>query len=130
MSNVAPCVPVKTATTLPLAAAAARLRRRPGRPRKHPQKATTVVTLPVTSPASAREQKPTPRPSVRETSVPPRLLGVRAAGAYLDVSPWTVRNMLRDGRLCPVRVPGLTRVLVDRHDLDRLIEAWKLGASA
>jgi len=57
--------------------------------------------------------------------LPPRLLGVRAAGAYLGISPFTVRNMIRDGRLHVVRVPGLTRVLIDRLDLDQLIEGWK-----
>jgi len=33
--------------------------------------------------------------------------------------------MIRDGRLQNVSVPGLTRVLVDRLDLDSLIETWK-----
>lgn len=35
--------------------------------------------------------------------------------------------MVRDGRLHAVPVPGLKRILVDRVDLDRLIEAWKVS---
>jgi excisionase family DNA binding protein len=61
-------------------------------------------------------------------SVSPRLLGIRDAARYLGVSPFTIRNMLRDKRLLPVAVPGLARVLLDVRDLDVLIEAWKSRA--
>jgi excisionase family DNA binding protein len=131
MPNVAPCESIKSATTPPLAAAATRLRRRPGRPRKNPQKTPPVVTLQSRHPLQVRAiAAPVVRPSVRQTSGLCRLLGVRAAGQYLGVSPYTIRNMIRDGRLCPVRMPGLARVLVDRLDLDQLIEAWKAPATA
>lgn len=121
MSITAPCEPPKSATTRPLAAAAARLRGQPGRPRKHPRPVTSSVTLGATQ----RQQEPISRPLVQHTGVPPRLLGVREAGDYLGVSRFTIRNMIRDGRLHPVSVPGLKRALVDRHDLDALIESWK-----
>lgn len=122
---MAPHEQAESAATLPLAAAAERLRGRPGRPRTRPE-CPQRSHVAVTSPSQVRVvQRSEPSPPVTQTSVPPRLLGVREAGTYLGVSFWTVRNMLRDGRLCPVRVPGLVRVLVDRLDLDRLIEGWK-----
>lgn len=117
-------------STLPLAAASVRLRgraaqsrsqsRRVEQPRKSvPQKANLRTLL---------------RPQVCETSdqasssvtISPRLLGVRDAGHYLGVSPFTVRNMVKDKRLLAVHVPGLARILIDIHDLDALIEGWKV----
>ncbi len=117
----------------PLAQASERLRdkpgfpKRPGRPRVHPEHGH----VPVTSPSRTRmDSGPEPRPLVPQASVPvvlPRLLGVREAGAYLGISPFTIRNMVRDGRLPVVHVPGLTRVLLDIKDLDGLVDAWKRG---
>jgi excisionase family DNA binding protein len=124
----APYEPPKSATTPPLAAAAARLRRRPGRPRKHPQPVTFPVTLRTAKqndPKNRHVARSEARSPVHQTSVPPRLLGVRAAGEYLGVSRFTIRNMLRDTRLRAVVVPGVNRVLVDRVELDLLIEGWK-----
>ena len=62
--------------------------------------------------------------------VPPRLLDLEGAAAYLAVSPWTVRDLEAAGTLHRVRVPmpnggELRKLLFDRADLDRLIEAWK-----
>lgn len=56
---------------------------------------------------------------------PPRLVDLHEAGAYLSLSYWTVRDLVFAGKLPTVRVPGVRRILIDRHDLDRLIEAWK-----
>jgi hypothetical protein len=55
---------------------------------------------------------------------------VTAAGVYLGVSPWTIRDLLANGTLRRVLIPmpggrDMRRVLVDRDDLDRLIAAWK-----
>lgn len=60
----------------------------------------------------------------------PRLLDLRARAAYLGVSEWTVRDLDAAGVLRRVRVPlangaELRKLLFDRADLDRLIEAWK-----
>lgn len=93
---------------LPLASAAERLRGKPGRPRKKP----------VASPAEAMHQAA-------------RLLDVEAGAAYLGgISTWTMRDLIDNGTVPRVRVPmpgggELRRILVDREDLDRLIEAWK-----
>jgi excisionase family DNA binding protein len=60
----------------------------------------------------------------------PRLLALKEAAAYLGVSTWTIRAYLADGRLQRVRLPGrgggeLERLLLDRGDLDALIEEGK-----
>jgi excisionase family DNA binding protein len=59
-----------------------------------------------------------------------RLLSVYEAADHLGVSHWTVRDMLHAGTLKPVRLPlgagrELRRILVDRRDLDDLIERSK-----
>jgi hypothetical protein len=109
---------------LPLAAAAARLRRPPGRPRKSPR------VLAPAGPESARPGAPA-RPEGAE-ALAPRLLDLAATAAYLGVSPWTVRDLAWAGTLRRVRVPlanhgELRKLLFDRQDLDRLIEIWKAG---
>jgi Helix-turn-helix domain len=77
------------------------------------------------------------RGSERGTWVPltviPRLLDLEAAARYLGVSPWTVRDLEAAGVLRRVRVPlsggrELRKLLFDKADLDRLIEAWKEAA--
>lgn len=90
----------------PLAAAAERNRGKPGRPRKA-----------------------TP-PDVEMPTFPPRLLDIVGAAHYLSVSEWTIRDLVGNGTLPRVRVPlpnngELRRVLLDRSDLDRLVEVWK-----
>jgi excisionase family DNA binding protein len=55
-----------------------------------------------------------------------RLLSIQGAAAYLGLSPWTVRDLIDSGTIPRVRLPlggarDLRRILVDRHDLDRLI---------
>src|SRR5436309_8753722 len=59
-----------------------------------------------------------------------RLLDLDQAAAYLGVSPWTVRDLEAGGTIRRVRVPlsngrELRKLLFDKSDLDRLIEAWK-----
>lgn len=60
----------------------------------------------------------------------PRLLDVESAAAYLSLKPGTIRGLVHGGVLRRVRIPltdhgELRRVLLDRADLDRLVEAWK-----
>lgn len=59
-----------------------------------------------------------------------RLLSLDAAADYLGVSYWTVRDLVASGTIPRVRLPvggarDLRRVLVDRVDLDRLVERSK-----
>ena len=107
---------------LPLTAAALRLRGKPGRPRKSPQ--ASQAGAPLAAPVFMR---------VSEGSVPglcPRLLDLAATAAYLGVSGWTVRDLEAAGELRRVRIPvgrgrELRKLVFDRQDLDRLVEAWK-----
>ena len=112
---------------LPLAGAAERLRRPPGRPRK--------MNPPGGAPAIEASAPPAAPPSMRasDSTVPglcPRLLDLGTTAIYLGVSPWTVRDLEAAGTLKRVRVPmagsgELRKLLFDRQDLDRLVEAWK-----
>src|SRR4030095_4343150 len=123
----APREPVKSASTLPLAAASVRLRRRPGRPRIRPQPTPRHVSSHVYP--ELRDSATVPL--VRRTSGPvdaPRLLDVEAAADYLGVSVWTVRDLVERGSLSRVALPGVRRLLFDRCDLDRLIEMSRLAA--
>jgi len=91
---------------LPLAAAAERLRGRPGRPRK----------------ASVEP--------AQRSQIPPRLLSLKATATYLGVTGWTVRDLDAAGVIKRIRIPlpnggELRKVLFDREDLDRLIATWK-----
>lgn len=114
----------------PLAAAAERLRRKPGRPRK-----AQDGHVPGTSSAGSRISGGSPGGALAVTAgapLPPRLLDLRATAAYLGVSCWTVRDLEAAGTLRRVRVPlpgngELRKLLFDRADLDALVEAWKEG---
>lgn len=83
----------------------------------------------------------------------PRLLTLKQGAAYIGCSYWTLRDLCLNGTVPVVRIPGariptgrrhgkkrvervlvpatdcrvrsLRKVLVDRSDLDRLIESWK-----
>jgi hypothetical protein len=114
---------------LPLAAASVRLRRAPGRPRKDRDTSSAVGTVAASSHAATG---PTLRATAYEAvgQILPRLLDLRAAAAYLGVSPWTVRDLEANGTLRRVNVPSgpgrdLRKLLFDRKDLDQLVETWK-----
>jgi hypothetical protein len=97
--------------SLPLAAAQVRLGK-PGRPRK------ALADL-----AAAAAQRAAPAGGAR-------LLGVHATAGYLGIGPRMVHEMRASGRLRPVRLPlagdrEVRKLLFDRADLDRLIEASK-----
>ncbi len=69
-------------------------------------------------------------PSPPVVPLPARLLELDAAAIYLGISPWTVRDLEAAGTIKRVRVPlphgrELRKLLFDKTDLDRLIEAWK-----
>jgi len=68
----------------------------------------------------------------------PRLLDVHRAAAYLSLSPWTVRDYVARGILRTVQLPAsavregdaprnghLRRVLIDKTDLERLVDSGK-----
>ncbi len=105
------------------------------------------------TPQSAGAQGRQGRPAAEEAVVPrglkasvtawPRLLSVEQAGQYLGVSYWTVREFINDGSVKAVPLPRpdtlrqrerralgdtVRRLLIDRHDLDALVDRWKRGA--
>ncbi len=126
---------------LPLAEAAQRLRRRPGRPRKGARPVADQASGHPAAPLSMRAPAPTvatvwpddPPPAdvrPRGLGLVPRLLGLKASATYLGVSTWVIRAYLAAGRLHRVHLPGpdggeLDRLLLDRQELDRLVEDGK-----
>ncbi len=116
---------------LPLAAARERLGRKRGRPGKS---AAAMAPAPRVNPAGRdmahRAEERSAQAAVG--SIPPRLLDLKAAAAYLAVSSWTVRDLEASGILRRVNIPlsaqkDLRKLLFDRQDLDRLVEGWKAG---
>ncbi len=112
-------------TDIPLAAARERLRRKPGRPRK-----VNPGHVPGTPPAKGGVNGGSLGGALAVRAIVPRLLSLEATAAYLGISPWTVRDLEAAGVLPRVRIPlpnngELRKLLFDREDLDRLIEAWK-----
>ena len=110
---------------LPLAAASQRLRGKPGRPRKAESGHITG-----TPDAEARMNGGLKRGALAPQAIAPRLLDLQATAAYLGVSTWTVRDLETAGVLKRVSIPlpgnrDLRKLLFDKTDLDRLIEAWK-----
>jgi len=53
----------------------------------------------------------------------PRLLDYKAAGAYLSLSYWSLRELVLNGEIPCVRFGK--KILIDRQDLDAWIEANK-----
>ena len=129
----APCEPVKSATTLPLATASQRLRGRPGRPRTKPvgddpgdnrEPQQTQVRVPPARPAA--------RPQDSPSCAPPgsRLLTRQQAAEYLNLSSDLLDRLTQQGELPRVQLALGTRnvrkVLYDRADLDRLVELSRI----
>jgi excisionase family DNA binding protein len=126
-----------------LEAASVRLRdvegfpKRPGRPRKAaPAESSTKpggkvsqtgnsFTRPLEAAVLPRAVPTSTVFAESRPALPPRLLGARDGGAYLGVSAWTLRQLIAKGYLRPVTLPGNKRLLVDRADLDALIEKAK-----
>jgi len=142
--TLAQAVPETQGVLKPLAAAQKRLGR-PGRPRKvvterpHPRVAAPELTgagsagqrstITAKSNGHLPDAMPPTMPLVRPSEPPitPRLLDARASSRYLGVSIWTIRSLVASGRLSRVEFPGVRRWLVDRHDLDALVDALKAG---
>ena len=125
----APCEPVKSATTLPLATASQRLRGRPGRPRTKPRGDNPGDNR---EPARTQVRVPPARPSERTQDSPscappgPRLLTRQEAADYLNLSSDLLDRLTRQGELPRVQLAlgnrNVRKVLYDRADLDRLVE--------
>lgn len=116
----------------PLAAASERLKKRPGRPRKDGAVSPQTSGHPSgpAKPALTATSEAAGKVSPETSPIQPRLLDVDLAATYLSLSPWSIRCLIANRTLRRVRVPlpnggEMRKVLVDRADLDRLVEAWK-----
>jgi len=100
--------------TLPLAVAAERLRRSPGRPR-------------------LTQKEPSPDVQLSKPETIARLLDIKASARYLGISTWTVRDLIANGTISRVLIPlgdgrDIRRLLVDRQQLDELVTRWRDAA--
>lgn len=69
---------------------------------------------------------PAPSPPTGPAQGPgQRLLTLSEAARYLQLSPWTVRELIWRGVLPRVRISR--KILLDRQDLDTLIDTHKEG---
>jgi hypothetical protein len=109
----------------PLADAQRRLGKA-GRPRK-PE--ASQASAPLDGAENADKSRRSDTPRQMSPKLCPRLLDVDAAGAYLGVSPWTIRDLHTSGRLPIAGDRELRRLLFDVRDLDRLIESSKEAAN-
>jgi hypothetical protein len=114
---------------LPLAVASARLRRKPGRAKKEWSASITGGAHPGTPRSNNANSGAVAYEAVGH--IPPRLLDLKAAAAYLGVSPWTVRDLEANGTLRRISIPlgagrDLRKLLFDRQDLDQLVDSWKM----
>jgi len=55
-----------------------------------------------------------------------RLLGSEQAATYLGVALPTLLRLIARGIISPVQIPGVRRTLIDKRDLDALVESGKL----
>lgn len=55
-----------------------------------------------------------------------RLLSIHEAAAELGVSVWTLRDLIGAGRIRSVQPPGVRRIWLDRRDIEKALEAWKV----
>ena len=107
----------------PLAAASERLRGKTGRPRKDGHVAGIA-------PAEVGVGKGPRWSALALSAIVPCLMSLEQAALYIGLSPWTVRDLIANGTLARVKVPlmngkELRRLLIDKEDLDRVIEGWK-----
>ena len=126
----------------PLAPASKRLQQQ--NPRGRPRKADPGHAMGHT-PDAAPSQDPVNKGNNRDSTsasqtIEPRLWTKEQVAAYLNVSVWTVSEMVARGTLCPVRLPmkkvvekrerkrktdTFRRLLFDKADVVRVIEAGK-----
>ena len=54
-----------------------------------------------------------------------RLFSLSEGARFLGLTVRTIQNLIARGTLHPVRIQGLRRTLLDRSDLERLVEAGR-----
>jgi hypothetical protein len=58
-----------------------------------------------------------------DTPLQPRLIGIRAASAYLSCTIWAVRTLVWNRQVASLKIGN--KILFDRKDLDAYIDAQK-----
>ena len=53
----------------------------------------------------------------------PLTVGIDQAAELIGLSPWTIRNFIRNGKLAAVKIGR--RTLIERKELERLVEAGR-----
>jgi hypothetical protein len=63
-----------------------------------------------------------------------RLLSIKAVVAEYGIGEWKLRDLIEDGAISIVRPPAQPgqrrRAMIDRVELERLIESWKCRGDA
>ncbi len=121
--------PAKSAPTLPLARASQGLRRRPGRPRKHPAGDNDADST-VVDPSQVR-MNTVPRAEAARAQIGsgppdgplPRLLDRAGVARYLSVSLDVLDRLARRGLVRRRVLPGTRCIRFDLRDLNRFIES-------
>jgi excisionase family DNA binding protein len=108
--------------TLPLAEAAKRLRQPAGRPRRRLAAGSAVQGAPA-NPVSRVTESPD-----FAATLPPRGLSLEAGASYLGISRRAVYRLVEQGHLRLLKLPGCRRALLDRRQLDRLLDAGLEGS--
>jgi hypothetical protein len=132
MSPGSPMSPTPEPVRLPLADARKRgvvsqdgqrwLDRPPGRPKRVLEAGSTGTGV------QSAPREPANHAAKRgdfATTLPPRGLPLPAVASYSGVPVRGLWRLIAEGRLVPVRVPGVRRVLLLREDLDSLLEAHR-----
>ncbi len=96
--------------------------------------ASQAPSLPCPTAGDEREPSAAEKREARRlralAAVQPRLLDVPQAAVYLGLPEASIYDLRAQGTLRPVRIPlengkDLRKLLFDRADVDRLIDAWK-----
>ena len=62
--------------------------------------------------------------------IEPRGLSVPKAAAYYGISPNAYRRLMREGKVPqPIKIPGLDRQIIDKLQLDAVLDALSKGAA-
>jgi hypothetical protein len=65
------------------------------------------------------------RPYVRPVTTTPIVTDERQGAAMLSISPRSFRDLVKDGDVTAIRVPGMRRVVYDVDELRSLVKRWK-----
>ena len=67
------------------------------------------------------------KPSITDTPLQPRLIGIKAAAAYLSCTIWAVRTLVWNRQVASLKIGN--KILFDRKDLDAYIDAQKTAVA-